>query len=410
MAQFTPFTVIRPKAEYAAALCAPPYDVVDRQEATRLAGDNPYSFLRVSRSEIELPEETDPYAEAVYERARENLQRWLDEGILIREPRDRYMIYRQISGKHVQTGVVGCAGISDYENNIIRRHEVTREEKERDRTRHFDVCNAHTEPVFMTYRSSQVVDVTVKKWTDDHDPIYDFQAYDGVTHQLWLVDEPGAIEVLSIGFEDVPFLYIADGHHRAASAVTVAQQRRTLQKSDNGFLAVCFPTFDLEIMDYNRLVKDLNGLTEEELLLAMEQAGFRISKIKGTVFKPRQKETYAMYLFGRWYSIQAQKSFASGNPISDLDVSILQQHILGPILGIRDPRTDVRIDFVGGIRGLQELKRRVDGGSAAVAFALCPLSMDELLTAADAGQMMPPKSTWFEPKLASGLFIHALDE
>ena len=410
MAKFTPFTVIRPKAEYAAALCAPPYDVVDRQEATRLAGDNPYSFLRVSRSEIELPNEADPYAEAVYERARDNLRKWLAEGILIREPNACYMIYRQISGKHVQTGVVGCAGIGDYENNLVRRHEVTREEKERDRTRHFDVCKAHTEPVFLTYRSSQVIDVTVKKWTDDHVPVYDFQAYDGVTHQLWLVNDPGAIEVLSIGFEDVPLLYIADGHHRAASAVTVARKRPSSAKGDDGFLAVCFPTFDLEIMDYNRLVKDLNGRTEEELLSAIEQAGFRISKIKGTVFKPRKKETYAMYLRGKWYSVQAQKSFASGDPIADLDVSILQRHILDPILGIRDPRTDARIDFVGGIRGLGELERRVDGGSAAVAFALCPLSMDELLAAADAGQMMPPKSTWFEPKLASGLFIHALDE
>lgn len=412
MACFAPFAVIRPRPEYASRLCAPPYDVVDRQEAARLAGDDPYSFLRISRSEIELPGETDPYADAVYERARDNLNRWLGEGILVRENAPCYMIYRQTLGKHMQTGVVGCAGISDYESNIIRRHETTREEKERDRTRHFDVCGAHTEPVFMAYRSSQVIDVTVKKWIDDRDPVYDFRSPDGVLHQLWLVDDPAAIEVLSIGFEDVPCLYIADGHHRAASAATVAKKRRKGSEGPraDGFLAVCFPTFDLQIMDYNRLVQDLNGLTEKELLGAVEKAGFRIGRIKGPVHKPQHKGSYGMYLQRQWYSLEASSRLQTGDPIADLDVSILQDRILGPVLGIRDPRTDPRIDFAGGIRGLEELERRVDGGSAAVAFALHPVSMDELLAAADAGRMMPPKSTWFEPKLASGLFIHALDE
>ncbi len=409
MAHFTPFAVIHPKAEHAAELCALPYDVMDRTEAAEMAAGRPYSFLRISRSEIELPDETDPYAEEVYEKARDNLMSWLDQGILVRETSPCYMIYRQTSGKHVQTGVVGCAGIDDYERNIIRRHEVTREEKERDRTRHFDVCQAHTEPVFMTYRSSQVIDVTVKKWIDGHQPLCDFVAADGVKHQLWLVNESGAIEVLAIGFEEVPFLYIADGHHRAASAVTVAQKRRLEQKKDEGFLAVCFPAFDLEIMDYNRLIKDLNGHSREDFLTAAKQTGFRITPITGPVHKPRAKGSFAMYLSGQWYSLQSLPGFETGDPIADLDVSILQDHILKPILGILDPRTDPRIDFAGGIRGLRELERRVDGGSAAVAFALCPVSMEELLKAADAGKMMPPKSTWFEPKLASGLFVHALD-
>ena len=409
MAHFTPFAVIHPKAELAAELCALPYDVMDRAEAAEMAAGRPYSFLRISRSEIELPAETDPYADVVYEKARENLMCWLEQGILVRESDPCYVIYRQTSGKHVQTGVAGCAGIDDYERNIIRRHEVTREEKERDRTRHFDVCQAHTEPVFLTYRSSQIIDVTVKKWIGEHQPLFDFTAADGVRHQLWLVKDPGAIEVLAIGFEEVPLFYIADGHHRAASAVTVAQKRRLEQKKNEGFLAVCFPAFDLEIMDYNRLVKDLNGYSREDFLTAAEQAGFRIAPIKGSVYKPQSKGSFAMYLSGRWSPVKCRPGFETGDPIADLDVSILQDHILKPILGILDPRTDPRIDFAGGIRGLRELERRVDGGSAAVAFALHPVSMEELLKAADAGRMMPPKSTWFEPKLASGLFLHALD-
>ncbi len=414
MAYFSPFFALRPKPEYARAMCSPPYDVLDRQEAARIAENNPYSFLRVSRSEIEFPPEADPYSEAVYERARDKLRLWLEQGVLIREARECYLIYRQTDGKHVQTGVVGCAGIADYENKRIRRHEVTREEKERDRTRHFDVCGAHTEPVFLAYRSSQVIDVTVKKWTEEQEPVYDFKAGDGVVHQLWVVNDPGAIEVLAIGFEDVPRLYIADGHHRAASAVAVAKMRQAQQekaegKSAGGFLAVCFPTFDLEIMDYNRLVSDLNGLTEDGLLAAIERAGFRIGKIKGAAHKPERRGSFAMYLQRQWYSLEADPKLRTGDPIGDLDVSILQERILGPILGIRDPRTDERIDFAGGIRGLSELERRVRGGSAAAAFALHPVSMDELLAAADAGRMMPPKSTWFEPKLASGLFIHQME-
>ncbi|MFA7462281.1 MAG: DUF1015 family protein [Anaerovoracaceae bacterium] len=415
MARLTPFSIIHPKPEYAASVCAPPYDVVDRQEAHRLAEGNPYSFLRISRSEIELPKETDPYAPVVYERARDNLKRWLDQGILVREPGDCYMIYRQTSGKRIQTGIVGCASISDYENDRIRKHEVTREEKEQDRTQHFTICNAHTEPVFLTYRSSHGIDVTIKKWIAEHDCLFDFYASDGVRHQVWLVNEAGAVEVLSMIFEEVPYLYIADGHHRAASAVTVARNRRSEGKGspnlgEEGFLAVCFPTFDLEIMDYNRLIRDLNKLTVTELLYTIEQAGFRIKEISEPVRKPAGKGSYAMYLQRKWYSLQASEDFHTGDPIADLDVSILQDRILAPVLGIRDPRTDPRIDFAGGIHGLQELKRRVDSGDAAVAFALHPVSMDELLCAADAGQMMPPKSTWFEPKLASGLFIHALDE
>lgn len=411
MARFEPFPVIRPRAECAQAVCAPPYDTMDREEASRIANDHLHSFIRITRSEVELPDEVDPYSEAVYERAARNLKRWLEEGILEQEPVDCYMIYRQTSHNRTQTGIVGLASVEDYAGDIIRRHELTREEKQLDRTRHIEACSAHTEPVFLTYRSSHIVDVTVKKWIAGHEPLFDFTGPDGTIHRMWRVDNPHAIDVLRIGFEAVPLLYIADGHHRAASAVAVA---RHLQGSPAGesaqyFPAVCFPSFDLEIMDYNRVVADLNGHTPEAFISSLERARFRVRPVKGAMRKLTRKGVFGMYLGGNWHILERDNQALSGDPVDDLDVSILQDRILHPILGIEDPRTDGRIDFVGGIRGLLELERIVDSGRAAVAFALCPLSMDELLSVADAGRMMPPKSTWFEPKLASGLVLHAIE-
>lgn len=415
MANFIPLKIIHPKASLAAEVCALPYDVMDRKEASAMAKDNPISFLHISRSEIDFPDTVNPYDPRVYEKAKQTLDQWLRDGILLKEDSPCYMIYRQTRNGQVQTGIVGCVSVDDYENNIVKKHEVTRAEKQKDRTDHFDVCDANTEPVFLAYRNTQLIDLTVKKWTKENAPLYDFQSEDGVGHTVWLVDEKAAIEVIQMGFEDVPFVYIADGHHRAASATSVAKKRRdaapyTGKEPFNFFMAVCFPDFDLKIMDYNRVVSDLNGLSTERFIAAVQARGFSVSKIKKTVRKPDKKHNFCFYLQGEWYAMEAQKNIVPNDVIGSLDVSILQDKILGPILGIGDLRTDQRIDFVGGIRGLKELERRVDGGEAAIAFALCPITIDDLLAVADAGQMMPPKSTWFEPKLGSGLFIHALTD
>ncbi len=415
MAKFIPFKIIHPREDLAEKVCSLPYDVMNQEEAKKMAEGNPYSFLHVCRSEIDLPAGTDPYSMEVYEKARGNMQSWLSEGLFIKEEQPCYMIYSQTMNKRTQTGVVGCISVDDYNNNIVRKHEVTRKEKELDRTNHFDVCDANTEPVFLTYRSTQVIDCMVKDWMKENDPIYDFKTSDGVGHTVWLINNPDAVEVLDMSFEDVPLVYIADGHHRAASAASVAKKRREngTPKGDeayNFFMAVCFPEFDLEIMDYNRVVLDLNGLSEDQFLEAVKAAGFDVAKVKSTIRKPEEKHSFAAYLKGQWYILKAQKAIISDDVIAGLDVSLLQDKILNPILGIQDPRVDKRIDFVGGIRGLKELERRVNSGSAAVAFALCPVSMDELLDVADAGQIMPPKSTWFEPKLGSGLFVHSLKD
>ena len=415
MAVLRPFKIIHPKAGLAETMCALPYDVMDRKEAKEMAKDKPYSFLHISRSEIDCGDETDSYAPSVYEKAKETLEGWLRDGILIQENSPSYMIYRQTMNGASQTGIVGCVSIDDYENNIVKKHEVTRKEKEEDRIRHFDTCDANTEPVFLAYRSTQLIDLIVKKWIKENAPIYDFVTDDGIGHTVWLVNNNAAIDVIQMAFEDVPFLYIADGHHRAASAASVAQKRRSATKYNgeeafNYFMAVCFPDFDLRIMDYNRVVSDLNAMTADELIETIKASGFSASPIKGMVRKPTKKHSFCMYINKQWYALEASKQLIPSDIIGSLDVSILQNRILDPILGIRDPRTDRRIDFVGGIRGLKELERRVNSGSAAVAFALCPASMDELLAVADAGQIMPPKSTWFEPKLGSGLFIHSLKD
>jgi uncharacterized protein (DUF1015 family) len=379
-----------------------------------MAGDNPVSFLRVIRSEIDLPDSVDDYDDAVYRRAHDRLVEMEAEGILVQDVRPCFYIYRQIMKGRVQTGVVATFSVDAYRKNDIKRHEFTRKEKEVDRTRHFDACDAHTEPVFLTYRKRPEIDQLINDFIKWNDPVYDFKTDDDITHIFWVINDPEIIERLERLFDDVPALYIADGHHRSATSANVAMKRREEHPSApadaefNYFMAVVFPDDDLYIMDYNRVVKDLNGLSPEEFMAAIGGT-YAVEEVEAP-FHPHKKAEVCMYLDGKWYRLTAPPEVFEGlDPVASLDVSILQDHVLAPILGIDDPRTSVRIDFVGGIRGLNELKERVDDGWA-VAFAMCPTTMDDLLAIADEELIMPPKSTWFEPKLRSGLFIHKLSD
>lgn len=414
MALVRPFRAVRPLAELAEQIACLPYDVMNRAEAKAMAGDNKLSFLRVVRAEIDLPATVDDYDDAVYVKGCDRLNEMIAEGVLRQDDRPLFYIYRQIMKGRVQTGLVATFSVDAYLANEIKKHEFTRKDKEVDRTRHFDQCDAHTEPVFLTYRSKEEINRLIRDFIKFNDPVYDFKTEDGITHIFWVLDDQEAIDQLQALFETVPFLYIADGHHRSATSANVALKRREefpqapKDAEFNYFMAVVFPDEDLFIMDYNRLVKDLNGMTAEEFL---EKLGaiYRIEPV-GQAFHPHKKAELCLYLDGRWYKLTAPPSLFEGlDPVQSLDVSILQNNVLTPLLGIDDPRTSQRIDFVGGIRGLDELKVRVDGGWAA-AFALCPTTMDDLLAIADAEMIMPPKSTWFEPKLRSGLFIHKLSD
>jgi uncharacterized protein (DUF1015 family) len=412
MAIIKPFAAIRPAQEYAEKMISVPYDVINRNEAKKLAEGNEYSFLHISRSEIDLPDHIDQYDPLVYEKARNNIDTFLSKGILIRDEKPMLYIYRQTMGKQVQTGIVACVSIDDYLNNAIRKHELTRVEKEKDRINHFDTCNANTEPVFLTYRDRYDIRSMIDAWIKSYDPVYDIKTADGVDHTLWTVDNETTIKSLVNLFDDISSLYIADGHHRSASAVNVGLKRRkenpnyTGDEEFNYFLAVIFPDKDLNILDYNRIVKDLNGLTPDEFLSKISLI-YDI-EIRKDRYKPEGKHIISMYLDGRWYKLVAKENIIPEDPVKRLDVSILQETILSPILGINDPRTDNRISFVGGIRGLEELEARVDKKTSTVAFALYPVDIEDLLTISDEGKIMPPKSTWFEPKLGSGLFIHQL--
>ncbi len=412
MALIHPFAALRPAEEHAEKVISLPYDVMNRNEASTLAEGNPASFLHICRSEIDLPHVEDPHCEEVYRKAETNLDEFVSQGILIREKQPCFYIYRQTMDGRIQTGIAACFSIDEYMNGKIKKHEFTRVEKELDRINHFDACNAHTEPVFLTYRGSAGLQPVIESWTQKHTPVYDFTSSDGVGHILWVVDEPSVIKEIIEYFDGIPALYIADGHHRSASAVKIGMKRReenpdyTGSEEFNFFMAVAFPDTDLHIFDYNRVVKDLNGMTKEEFLEKLSSL-FEIEKIKDRPFRPDRRHVFSMYLDGDWYRLTAKESIISDHVIKGLDVSILQDHVLGPLLGILDPRVDNRIDFVGGIRGLEELKRRADGDMT-LAFALYPASMEELLTVADQDEIMPPKSTWFEPKLGSGLFVHTL--
>lgn len=413
MAEIRPFRCICPSKEAASAVAALPYDVYDRKEAKEIVKKNPLSFLAVDRAETQFEDGKNPYAPEVYEQAARTLKRWQQEGILTEDESPFYYLYELVMEGRAQTGIVACASVDDYSSGVIARHENTREEKEQDRIRHVDVTNAHTGPIFLAYRSQEELNSLValeKKKT----PLYDFISEDGICHRVWKIEDPQKAEEIHRIFSGIPRVYIADGHHRAASAVKVAAMRREANPSWTGneefnyFLSVLFPDDQLMIMPYNRVVQDLNGLSREEFLKKTEQY-FVVTERGRKAFSPEQKGQVGMYLDGSWYQLDARPEICTDDPVKGLDVSILQDRILGPLLGIGDPRTDSRIRFVGGIRGLSELERLVDSG-AAVAFSMYPTSIRELFEVADAGLLMPPKSTWFEPKLRSGLFIHAIEK
>lgn len=413
MAEIRAFRGIRPSKEAASAVAALPYDVYDRKEAKEIVKKNPLSFLAVDRAETQFEDGKNPYAPEVYEQAARTLKRWQQEGILTEDESPFYYLYELVMEGRAQTGIVACASVDDYSSGVIARHENTREEKEQDRIRHVDVTNAHTGPIFLAYRSQEELNSLValeKKKT----PLYDFISEDGICHRVWKIEDPQKAEEIHRIFSGIPRVYIADGHHRAASAVKVAAMRREANPSWTGneefnyFLSVLFPDDQLMIMPYNRVVQDLNGLSREEFLKKTEKY-FVVTERGRKAFSPEQKGQVGMYLDGSWYQLDARPEICTDDPVKGLDVSILQDRILGPLLGIGDPRTDSRIRFVGGIRGLSELERLVDSG-AAVAFSMYPTSIRELFEVADAGLLMPPKSTWFEPKLRSGLFIHAIEK
>lgn len=413
MAVVRPFKAVRPKSDFASKVAALPYDVMDSDEARDMVKDNPYSFLHVDKAEIDLDKEINIYDKKVYEKASENLNKMLSEGVLIQDNKPCFYIYRLIMDGRSQTGIVGCTSIDDYMNNIIKKHEFTRAEKEQDRINHVDYCDANTGPIFLTYRNNSKLRDIMDIWTQK-EPVYNFVAEDGISHIVWVVDDDSTVKKINDEFKGINYLYIADGHHRAASAVKVGVKRRnknpnyTGEEEFNFFLSVIFPDSDLYIMDYNRVVKDLNGISTDEYMAKVSEK-FEINQYEGKEpYKPSRKNTYGMYIDGKWYEIKAKSgTFNPNDPVDRLDVSILQNNLLKPILGIEDPRTDKRIDFVGGIRGLHELERRVHEGMK-VAFSMYPTTIDDLMSIADAGQVMPPKSTWFEPKLRSGLFIHKL--
>jgi len=414
MATLRPFKAIRPRKEYASKIAALPYDVMDSEEAKIMAQDNPYSFLHVDKAEIDLDDLTDIYDKRVYEKAKENLERLVEGGAMVQDQKAQLFIYRLVMNGKAQTGIVGCTSIDDYMNNVIKKHELTREEKEADRTNHVDTCDAHTGPIFLTYRYNVKIRRIIDIWTRKQ-PLYEFTAEDGVKHIVWAVDDKTIINRISNIFEGIENLYIADGHHRAASAVKVGLKRReqnpdyTGEEEFNYFLAVAFPDTDLRIMDYNRVVFDVNELTTEEYIKKISDK-FEISVFEEEEpFTPKDKHTYGMYFEGKWYALKAKNgTYNPEDPVDRLDVSILQNNLLRPVLGIQDPRTDKRIDFVGGIRGVKELEKRVAKNRNGVAFTMYPTTVNDLMAIGDANKVMPPKSTWFEPKLRSGLFIHPL--
>ncbi len=413
MATVRPFRAIRPEKGYEEKVISLPYDVMNRQEAAEMAEGNPYSFLHICRAEIDLPEQADPYDISVYEKARDNIKKYLEDGVFLKEEEPALYVYRQTMDGRVQTGIVGCVAVDEYEDNIIKKHEFTRVEKEKDRIRHFDVCDADTEPVFLTYRDDKRIRTIIEGFAAGHKPVYDFVTPEGIGHTLWVIDDRDTVESLVSLFDEVPYLYIADGHHRSASACKVGLKRReenpdyTGDEEFNFFMAAIFPDNDLKIFDYNRAVKDLNGNSSSEFLDKVKAAGFEVEDMGTEIYYPERKHVFSMYLDGRWYRLTAGEEIIPDHVIDSLDVAVLQNSILGPVLGIDDPRTDKRIDFVGGIRGLEELKKRADSDMK-VAFAVYPVDVADLLRVADNDMVMPPKSTWFEPKLGSGLFLHSL--
>lgn len=413
MANIKPFKGLRPVKKYASKIASPPYDVISSKEARKYVKNNPISFLHVVKPEIDLPENTDLYSDTVYQKGKENLNMLIEKGYLKRDENPSFYIYRQKMGNHVQTGVVAAASCEEYKKNIIKKHELTREDKEIDRAKHIETLNANTGPVFLTYRAKKQIDDIIEKLTD-RKPEYDFTSEDGIQHTLFVISDPDEVSLIIDNFKEISTLYIADGHHRSAAAVRVmekmkkADKKYSPEKEYNYFLSVIFPHNQMYVMDYNRVVKDLNGNNEAEFLEKLSKI-FQISEFsENRPYKPERKGEFGMYLDDKWYRLIIKNEYITDDPVESLDVSILQNNVLSPILGIENPRKDKRIDFIGGIRGLGELERLVNSKEYKVAFALYPTSLDDLLSVADAGKIMPPKSTWFEPKLRSGLVIHEL--
>lgn len=413
MPKITPFQSVRPNPSLADRIAALPYDVYNREEACIEVKKEPLSFLKIDRAETQFDNSVDTHDDRVYEKARETLDEMIADGSFLMDEKPCFYVYELTMNGRSQTGIVACSSIDDYVNGTIRKHENTREEKEIDRINHVDRTNAQTGPIFLVYRSVEEINRIIRK-EKEKTPVYDFTSPDGITHRAWVISDSNVIEKMEQAFAAVPTTYIADGHHRCASAVKVGLKRRkehpdyTGQEEFNHFLSVLFPDDQLYIMPYNRVVKDLAGMKKEEFLEAVRKAGFTVSYLGDTPFAPEEKGTFGMYLNDGWYRLTADKSLVVDDPVEGLDVSILQNNLLRPILKITDPRTDKRIDFVGGIRGLSELEKRV-AEDCTVAFSMYATSIQELLDVADAGLLMPPKSTWFEPKLRSGLFIHRLD-
>ncbi len=411
MAKIKPFRALRPQPQLAKQVASRPYDVLNSAEAKTEAQGNTVSFLHITKSEIDLPESTDIHAAAVYEQAKDNLAAFIKRDVLFRESKDCYYIYQLVMNGRSQTGLVCVSSIDDYENDIIRKHEFTRPEKELDRINHIRVSGAQTGNVFLAYRSHAGVDAIIEKWKATKSAVYDFLADDGIQHTIWIINDSDTCDAITNLFDqEIPCTYIADGHHRAASAAKVrkALGEQATPAADY-FLTTLFPSEQLYIMDYNRLAKDLNGMDAAAFLKALENV-FEITPAGQEAVRPQAIHEFGMYLDGSWYRLKARPGTYTNDPIGVLDVSILQDKVLDAILAIKDPRTDARVDFVGGMRGLSELEKRVNNGSAAVAFSLYPVTIHQLFDIADSGQVMPPKSTWFEPKLRDGLLTHLIYE
>lgn len=408
MATLKPFRILRPDFARASEVCTLPYDVMNADEARTMAEGKPDSFLRVTRSEIEFPADANPYSDEIYEHGAKNLRRMIDAGVLVREEQPVYMIYRQIMGDHTQYGIVGAASCAEYDSGVIKKHELTRPDKEDDRTRHINILGAQTGAVFLTYPAQPEIDEIVKEQSQ-RAPDIDFTSEDGIQHTAWMVRDNAAITRLMQAFANVPALYVADGHHRSAAALRVAKERKAGDDAPAGlFLTVNFPDNQVQILGYNRVVKDLNGRTKEDFLSELME----IAEVLPAPpeHEPREKGEVTMYVDGEWYLLRWKPAIASrGDAVAQLDVSVLQDNVLSPLLGIGDPRTDKRISFVGGIRGTGELERLVNSGENAVAFALYPTSINDLMTIADQNGLMPPKSTWFEPKLRDAMAVHLID-
>ena len=417
MATIRPFRGVRPAPAVASQVADLPYDVMNSLEAREMVKDRPLSFLRIDRPELNFPVGHDMYSYEVYHTARDVYNKMKDDGHFIQDQQPVYYIYQQTMGGRTQMGLVAAASIDDYINNVIKKHELTRKEKEQDRVRHVDAMNANTGPIFLTYRNKSDISAIIRDWTEKHQPVYDFMmsplGVGDVGHKAWVIDCADTIEKITKAFASVDSLYIADGHHRNASALKVSLLRRaqnpgySMDDPINYYLTVIFPDNELAILDYNRVVKDLNGLTTDAFIAKVKEK-FELETYSDGAYKPEKRNMFGMYLEGKWYKLTAKSEYTNSiDPVESLDVSILQAQILTPILGIKDVRTDPRIDFVGGLRGLGELEKRVKSDMA-VAFSMFPTSMDELMDISDADKLMPPKSTWFEPKLLSGLFIHEL--